>query len=168
MQAFGRFVKGRYPQTIVTDIDLGLRDAIRSELPNTKHVISIWNILSKVSSWFSLLLGPRYSELKSELEVLFHIESAEEFEYQWSQTVSRFGLKSDKHIALIFSLRMCWALSYVRGCFLAQMASLSFSKSVDAFLKGVFNAQTCLRSFFEQVVHLWLNWFIITTIIIMF
>ncbi|XP_027089604.1 putative protein FAR1-RELATED SEQUENCE 10 [Coffea arabica] len=151
LQAFCRFVKGRYPQTIITDIDLGLRDAIRSELPNTRHIISIWNILPKVFSWFSLLLGPRYSELKSELEVLYHVESTEEFEYQWSQMVSRFGLNSDRHISLIFSLRLFWALSYIRGCFLAQMASISYSKSVDTFFKGIFSAQTCLRSFFEQV-----------------
>ncbi|KAL3521826.1 hypothetical protein ACH5RR_014660 [Cinchona calisaya] len=151
LQAFVRFMKGRYPQTIVTDIDLGLRDAIRSELPSTKHVISVWNILPKVFSWFSVLLGPRYSELKSELEVLYSMESAEEFEYQWSQIISRFGLNSDKHITLLFSLRLYWAMSYIRGCFLAQMASISYSKSVDTFLKGVFNAQTCLRSFFEQV-----------------
>lgn len=144
-------MKGRYPQTIVTDIDLGLRDAIISELPSTKHVIPVWNILPKASSWFSAVLGSRYSEFKSEFEAVYNIENAEEFEYQWSQLISRYELLSDNHLALLFSLRSCWAVCYTRGCFLAQVASISYFKSVDAFVKGVLNARICLRSFLEQV-----------------
>ncbi|KAM3749111.1 hypothetical protein ACB098_05G157900 [Castanea mollissima] len=86
LQTFVRFMRGRCPQTILTDLDTGLIDAIRN-----------------------------------------------------------------KHIALLFSFRASWALSYMRGYFLARMATTAYSKSVDSFLKGVFSAQTCLRSFFEQV-----------------
>lgn len=149
-----RFMRGRYPQTILTDLDPVLRDVIRSELPGTKHVASICNIFSKLPSWFSLPLGSRYAEFKSEFDALYHLDSVDEFELRWSQMVSMFGLGSDKHIALLFSFRASWALSYMRGYFLAQMASLAYLKTVDAFLKGVFSAQTCLRSFFEQVFPL--------------
>lgn len=144
-------MRGRCPQTILTDLDPGLRDAIRSELLGTKHVTSLWNILSKLPSWFSLPLGSRYAEFKSEFDELYRVDNVDEFELRWNQMVSVFGLGSDKHIALLFSLRASWALSYMRGYFLAQMASQAYSKSVDAFLKGAFSAQTCLRSFFEQV-----------------
>ncbi|KAF3945486.1 hypothetical protein CMV_028138 [Castanea mollissima] len=44
LQTFVRFMRGRRPQTILTDIDSGLRDAIARELPNTKH--RVWKILS--------------------------------------------------------------------------------------------------------------------------
>ncbi|XP_057757942.1 putative protein FAR1-RELATED SEQUENCE 10 [Arachis stenosperma] len=57
----------------------------------------------------------------------------------------------DKHIGLLYSVRASWAQSYVRGYFLARMATIAYSKSIDAFLKGIFAAQTCLRSFFEQI-----------------
>lgn len=147
-------MRGRCPQTILTDLDPGLRDAILSELPGTKHVISIWNILPKISSWFSVSLGSRYAEFKSEFDVLYRVESTEDFELQWNQMISVFGLTTDKHIALLYSFRASWALPYVRGYFLACMATTTYSKSVDAFLKGVFSAQTCLRSFFEQVYSL--------------
>ncbi|XVF87868.1 hypothetical protein PTKIN_Ptkin18bG0155200 [Pterospermum kingtungense] len=151
LQTLIRFMKGRCPQTILTDINPGLRDAIRSELPSTKHVISIWNIQPKVSSWFCLELGSQYADFKSEFDALYRLESTEDFERRWNQMVSIFGLGSDKHIALLYSLRASWALSYVRGYFLARMATIAYSKSVDAFLKGIFSAQSCLRSFFEQV-----------------
>ncbi|PSS04656.1 Protein FAR1-RELATED SEQUENCE 10 [Actinidia chinensis var. chinensis] len=151
LQTFVQFMKGRCPQTILTDLDPGLRDAIRSELPNTKHVISIWDILPKLSCWFSLALGHRYADLRTEFDALYHLENSEDFEFRWNQMVGQYGISSDKHIALLFSLRTSWALPYIKGCFLARMATTAYSKSVDAFLKGVFSAQTCLRSVFEQV-----------------
>lgn len=151
MQTFANFMNGRCPQTIITDLDPGLGDALRRELPSTKHVISLWNILPKVSCWFTIPLGPRFAEFKSEFEALYHLEGVEDFEFQWNQMVSQFGLNEDKHIALLYSLRASWVLCYTRGCFLAQMTTASYSKAVDSFLKGVFTSQTCLRSFFEQV-----------------
>ncbi|KAK3002673.1 hypothetical protein RJ639_017910 [Escallonia herrerae] len=151
LQTFVHFMKGRCPQTIITDLDPGLTEAIRSELPSSKHVFSVWNVLPKVSCWFSLPLGPRFAEFKFEFDALYHLESTEDFEFRWNQMVSRFGLESDKHAALLFSLRSYWVSSYTKGFFVACMATASYLKSVDAFLKGIFDAQTCLRSFFEQV-----------------
>ncbi|XP_052203411.1 putative protein FAR1-RELATED SEQUENCE 10 isoform X2 [Diospyros lotus] len=139
------------PQSILTDLDPGLSDAIRSELPNTRHVISIWNILPKLSCWFSLELGPRYSEFRTDFDALYQLDNNEDFEFQWNQMIAQYGLGSDKHISLLYSLRTSWALPYTKGCFLARMATIAYSKSIDAFLRGIFTVQTCLRSFFEQV-----------------
>ncbi|KAM6578378.1 hypothetical protein CsatB_030215 [Cannabis sativa] len=151
LQTFVRFMRGNCPQTILTDLDPGLRDAIQTDLPATKHVISVWNILSKVYSWFFQPLGSRFAEFKSEFDTLCRLETTEEFELQWNQMISVFRFNADKHIALLYSFRSSWAPSYTRGYLLARMATTVYSKSVDGFLKGIFNAQTCLRSFFEQV-----------------
>lgn len=151
LQAFMRFMRGRCPQTILTDIDSGLRDAIAREFPNTKHVICVWHILSKISSWFSLPLGSQYENFKAEFEMLSHMESIEDFEHQWNIFVARFGLVSDKHIALLYSSRESWSLSYIRSYFLARTLTAEFSLALEAFLKRILNAQTCLQVFFEQV-----------------
>ncbi|XP_051128357.1 putative protein FAR1-RELATED SEQUENCE 10 isoform X2 [Andrographis paniculata] len=151
LQAFRRFMKGKCPQTMVTDINTCLGEAIRTEMASTKHVISSYNVLAKVSSWFSLALGSRLPEYKYELEELCRLESADEFEFRWNQMVTHFELTSDKHIALLFSLRMSWALPYTRGCFLARMDSASYWKSVDVLLTGVTKTQTCLRGVFERI-----------------
>ncbi|XP_041994253.1 putative protein FAR1-RELATED SEQUENCE 10 isoform X2 [Salvia splendens] len=150
LQAFLRFMKGRYPQTIITDIDPGLREAIRSEMPNTKHVISFHNIQPRMSCWFSPPLGPRFSLFKYEFEELCQLETTDEFEFRWNQMVSNFELNSDKHIILLFSLRMSWSLPYIRGWFLARMDSPSYWKSLDVILKEVIKTQTCLRGLLEQ------------------
>ncbi|CAL5390811.1 unnamed protein product [Camellia sinensis] len=151
LQTFIRFMRGRRPETIVTDIDAGLRDAMATELPNTKHVICLWQILSKVSSWFSLALGSQFDEFKSEFDILCHLENAEDFEHQWNNLVARFGLGSDKHIALLFSFRASWPFSYIRGYFLARTRTPEYSKSVDTFLRSILSVQTCLQVLFEQV-----------------
>ncbi|GLT94196.1 hypothetical protein SLE2022_119510 [Rubroshorea leprosula] len=151
LQSFIRFMGGKRPQTIITDVDSGLRDAIARELPDTKHVICLWHILSKLSSWFSLPLGSQYEDFKTEFDMLCHLEGIEEFEHQWSLLVARFGLASDKHIALLFSYRASWPLSYIRGYFLARTMTAEFSQSMDACLKRILSGQTCLQVFFEQV-----------------
>ncbi|ONI18128.1 hypothetical protein PRUPE_3G198400 [Prunus persica] len=151
LQAFMRFMRGRHPQTVLTDIDSGLRDAIARELPNTKHVLCIWHILSKISSWFSLPLGSQYENFKTEFDMLSQLESVEDFEHQWNILVARFGLVSDKHIALLYSYRASWTFSYIRSYFLARTLTAEFSLSLESFLKRILNGQTCLQVFFEQV-----------------
>lgn len=153
LQAFLRFMKGKHPCTILTNLDPRLRDAVRCELPNTKHVVPTWIILPNLTSWFSHPLGQSYTEFRSNFDALMNIENSEEFEFQWNQMIVRFGLGSDKHVALLFSLRASWVLAYTRGHFLATMATKYYLKSVDTFLKEIFSQQTCLRSFFEQVSH---------------
>lgn len=143
-------MRGSRPQTIVTDIDSGLKDAIASELPNSKHVICIWHVLSKLSSWFSVPLALQYADFKAEFDMLCHLENVEDFEHQWNHLVARFGLGSDKHIALLFSHRASWPFSYIRGYFLARTMTAEYSKSVDTFLKSILSPQ-CLQLFFEQV-----------------
>ncbi|EEF32165.1 conserved hypothetical protein [Ricinus communis] len=151
LQSFVRFMQGRQPQTIITDIDSGLRDAIARELPNTKHIICIWHILSKLSSWFSLALGSQFEDFKAEFDMLCHLETVEDFEQQWNLLVARFGFASDKHMALLFSYRGSWSISYIRGYFVARTMSAEFSQSLDIFLKRILSGQTCLQVFFEQV-----------------
>lgn len=144
-------MRGRHPQTILTDIDSGLRDAIARELPSTKHVICKWHILSKLSSWFALPLGSQYEDFKAEFDILYHLESVEDFEHQWNLLVARFDLLSDKHLTLLFSFRGSWSISYIRGSFLARTMTAEFSQSLDTFLKQILIGQTCLQVFFEQV-----------------
>ncbi|GMH12565.1 hypothetical protein Nepgr_014406 [Nepenthes gracilis] len=151
LQTFIRFMQGRQPQTVVTDIDSAIRDAVASEWPNTKHVICIWKIMSKLSSWFSLPLGLQYAEFKSEFEMLCYLESIEDFEHQWNHFIARFGIASDRHITLLSSYRTSWPFSYIRGYFLARMMTTDYTRSLDTFLKGILNGQTCLQVFFQQV-----------------
>lgn len=159
LQSFIHCMEGRQPETIVTDLDSELRDAIANEMPNTKHVICLWKILPKLSSWFSTPLGVQYAEFKSEFDIISQLENVDEFEHQWNHLVARYGLGSDKHIALLFAYRMSWPISYIRNFFLAHSMTPEYSKLVETFLKHILSEQSNLQLFFEQVSMIFIFYF---------
>ncbi|KAI4365280.1 hypothetical protein MLD38_021277 [Melastoma candidum] len=151
-QTFFRFMRGQLPQTIITDIDPRLREPIERELPNTKHLISIWHILSKLPSWFSSIIGGQIGGLKAEFEILCHSENWDDFERQWDAMVTRFGLVSDKHIELLFSYRTMWPSSLIKDCFVGHAMTLKYLTSLRTVMKNLLSSQTCMRQFFDKVV----------------
>ncbi|KAF8397311.1 hypothetical protein HHK36_016224 [Tetracentron sinense] len=71
------------------DQDLGLKEAIASEMPNTKHALCIWHIVSKFSGRFSTILGVRYNDWKTDFYRLYELESEDEFITGWSDMRQR-------------------------------------------------------------------------------
>ncbi|XP_058078062.1 putative protein FAR1-RELATED SEQUENCE 10 isoform X2 [Magnolia sinica] len=151
LKTFVGFMNGIYPQTILTNQDLELRDAISSELPNTKHAFYIWDIMSKLSSWFSHLLGSQYDAFESEFQRLYNLGSVKEFEHQWQQMAIRFELSLNRHVAFLFSHRALWALPYLQDHFFAGTETIEQSKSINMFLQELLTVQTHLKDLVTQV-----------------
>ncbi|XP_051140177.1 putative protein FAR1-RELATED SEQUENCE 10 isoform X2 [Andrographis paniculata] len=151
LQAIVRFMRGRRPQIVVTDMDSGLRDALVIEMPKTKQIICMWHVLSKISSWFSLQLGIQYTDFKSKFDTLCNLENVGDFEHQWNDLVTQFGIDTDKHISLLFSYQASWPFCYVRNFFLARVTTVEFFKSVEAFSNNIMSTQSSLQCFFKQV-----------------
>ncbi|MCL7032924.1 hypothetical protein MKW94_028516 [Papaver nudicaule] len=150
LKAFLGFMNGKAPQTILTDQNVSLKDAIEKEMPRTKHALCIWFIVAKFPSWFNAVLGERYNEWKSEFYRLYNLEMIEDFELGWGSMVNSFGLTTNRHISNLFALRMHWALPYLRNHFLAGMTTTGPSKSINAFIQRFLSAQTRLAHFVEQ------------------
>uniref|UniRef100_A0A9I9EGF7 Protein FAR1-RELATED SEQUENCE n=1 Tax=Cucumis melo TaxID=3656 RepID=A0A9I9EGF7_CUCME len=151
LKAFMGFMNGKAPQTILTDQNVCLKDAIAMELPTTKHALCIWMIVAKFPSWFNAILGERYNEWKSEFCRLYNLESIEDFEIGWRDMVNSFGLHTNRHVANLYSLRSLWALPFLRSHFFAGMATIGQSKAINAFIQRFLSAQTRLAQFIEQV-----------------
>ncbi|WOL11244.1 protein FAR1-RELATED SEQUENCE 11-like [Canna indica] len=150
LQAFLRLMDGRFPQTILTDFCIGMKDAVMTELPHTKHAFSLCHIMSNLPSWFSVTLGTQYERFKSEFCRICDVESPEKFEHQWDQMVTEFGLNSDRHITLLFGHRSYWAVPFLRSWFFGGLLSTG-DLSIKSFFKGFVNSQTRLKDFVEQV-----------------
>lgn len=151
MKAFLGFMNGKAPQTILTDQNMCLKEAISMEMPTTKHTLCIWMIVSKFPSWFNAVLGERYNEWKAEFYRLYNLESIEDFELGWRDMVNSFGLHTNRHVANLFALRSLWALPYLRSHFFAGMTTAGQSKSINAFIQRFLSAQSRLAHFIEQV-----------------
>lgn len=121
------------------------------ELPNTKHAFCIWHIVAKLSSWFSLPLGSRYNDFKSEFHRLYNLEFVDDFEHQWNLMVAQFGLSMDRHINLLYCHRQFWALAYLKDFFFAGMTTTGRSESINSYVKRFLDVKTSLTDFLNQV-----------------
>ncbi|KAI4296155.1 hypothetical protein L6164_036137 [Bauhinia variegata] len=151
LKAFLGFMNGKAPQTILTDQNMCLKEALAMEMPATKHAFCIWMIVAKFPSWFNANLGERYNEWKAEFYRLYNLESVEDFEIGWRDMVNSFGLHANRHIANLYSSRSLWALPFLRSHFFAGMTTTGQSKSINAFIQRFLSAQTRLAHFVEQV-----------------
>ncbi|KQJ82841.1 protein FAR1-RELATED SEQUENCE 11 isoform X1 [Brachypodium distachyon] len=152
LQVFLNFMNRKAPQTIMTDQNVYLKEAVEKELPNTKHALSIWLIAARFPSWFNSVLGKRYNDWKNEFYRLYNMENTIDFDLGWSDMVNCYGLHGDRHIATLFASRKHWALPYLRGYFSAGLTAIpEFSKSINAFVQQFMSAQTRISHFVEQV-----------------
>lgn len=151
LKVFLAFMNGKAPQTVLTDQNMCLKEAINLEMPTTKHALCIWLVVAKYPSWFNAVLGERYNEWKAEFNRLYNLESVEDFELGWRDMVNSFGLHTNRHIASLFALRSLWALPYLRSHFFAGMTTTGHSKSINAFIQRFLSAQSRLAHFVEQV-----------------
>ncbi|XP_073144191.1 protein FAR1-RELATED SEQUENCE 11 [Henckelia pumila] len=151
LKVFLGFMNGKAPQTILTDQNMCLKEAIGMGMPTTKHALCIWLIVAKFPSWFNAVLGERYNEWKTEFYRLYNLEMIEDFELGWRNMVNSFGLHTNRHIASLYALRSLWALPFLGSHFFAGMTKTGESKSINSFIQRFLSAQTRLAHFVEQV-----------------
>ncbi|KAK4847342.1 hypothetical protein QYF36_000902 [Acer negundo] len=151
LKTFLDFVNGKTPETISTDQNMWLKEAVAIEMPRTKHAFCIWHIMAKFTDWFSALLGSQYDEWKAELRQLYNLHSVDDFEVGWREMVDKYGLEGNKHIISLYALRTFWALPYLRCYFFAGMTNAIQSELINAFIQRFLNAQFHSDNFVEQV-----------------
>ncbi|KAF1877523.1 hypothetical protein Lal_00040239 [Lupinus albus] len=147
LKSFLNFFKRKYPRTILTYQEHAIKEAISTELPNTKHAFCIWHIVSKFPIWFSFSLGPKYDDFKSEFYRLYNLESASDFEQQWKMMVDNLDLRKDHHIVSLYSHRQFWASAYLKDYFFAGMTTTGRSESINSYIKKFLNVKTSLVDF---------------------
>ncbi|KAL6193684.1 hypothetical protein ACLB2K_034768 [Fragaria x ananassa] len=154
LKTFWWFMKGKTPQTILTDHNMWLKEAIAVVMPQTRHAFCIWYIVEKFSEWFSALIGSRYNEWKADFDQLYNLQSAEEFEERWMEMVDRYGLHTNKHVISLYALRSFWALAYMRAYIFAGMTSICHSDSINAFIQRFLGVVSQLDRFVEHAADI--------------
>ena len=145
------FMKGKAPQTVLTDHNTWLKEAIINEMPQTKHAFCIWHIVAKFSNWFSMLLGSCYDEWKAEFHRLYNLELVEDFEEGWRDMINKYGVHTNRHIISLYALRTFWALAYLRHFFFAGTMHPSQADSINAFIQRFLRAESQLDRFVHHV-----------------
>ncbi|KAK3188940.1 hypothetical protein Dsin_028501 [Dipteronia sinensis] len=151
LKTFLRFMNGKAPRTILTDQNMWLKEAIATEMPETKHAVCIWHILAKLSDSFPILLGSCYDDWKADFYQLYSLDSEEVFEVEWRKMVGKYGIQDYKHITSLYALRTFWALPFLRHYFFAGLLSTCQSEAINTFLQRILSAQSQLDRFVERV-----------------
>ncbi|MCL7043751.1 hypothetical protein MKW94_018234 [Papaver nudicaule] len=142
---------GKAPDTILTDQDPWLTEAIQSQLPRTKHAFCIWHITAKFSGWFLSTLRGKYFDWCNDFYRLYRVETEEEFENEWFMTASKYNLHANKHVVGLYNARKCWVPAFLRGYFFGGMTTTGRSESINAFVKRFIDSHTTLGQFLKQV-----------------
>ncbi|KAL5541910.1 hypothetical protein UlMin_009620 [Ulmus minor] len=154
LKEFLNFMKGKAPQTLLTDHNTWLKEAVANEMPETKHAFCIWHIIAKFSNWFSAQLGSHYDEWKAEFHRLYNLDVVEIFEEGWRNMVNKYGLQSNRHIISLYALRTFWALAFLRHYFFAGMMHTFHSESINAFIQRFLSSQSQLDRFVQHVADI--------------
>ncbi|XP_010678300.1 protein FAR-RED IMPAIRED RESPONSE 1-like [Beta vulgaris subsp. vulgaris] len=149
---FSTWVKcmgGKAPNCFLTDQDAAMRKALVNAMPGTWHRWCLWHILMK----FGKKLGKYalYKEFKRVLlDAIYDSVSGEEFEVQWCDAISKYGLGEDKWLEGLYKERMMWAPAYMKHIFWAGMKTTQRSESINSFFDGYVHKNMKLCDFAEQ------------------
>ena len=151
------------PNTILTDQDPWITEAIAKEMPSTKHAFCIWHITAKFSGWFISILRGNYSSWCSDFYSLYKLDTIEEFEKQWPLVIAKYALGENKHINGLYRIKKFWVPSYLREYFFGGMTTTGRSESINAFIKRFISSNTRLTQFIRQVSYYSKNLYVLVT-----
>ncbi|XP_077215652.1 protein FAR1-RELATED SEQUENCE 11-like [Tasmannia lanceolata] len=139
------------PETILSDQDPWMTDAIAKELPFTKHSFCIWHITAKFSGWFTGILRKQYSKWCADFYKLYKLDRPEEFEHQWYEVIMKYNMHLNKHVNGLYQIKHFWVPAYLRTHFFGGMMTTGRSESINAFIKHFVSSHTNLSQFVKQV-----------------
>ncbi|XP_043705379.1 protein FAR1-RELATED SEQUENCE 11-like [Telopea speciosissima] len=151
LRFFINFMGEKAPQTIITDQDRAIRDAIQIVLPSTKHVLCMWHLGKKIPSWVGLRLGAKLNEFHDVFHKLNELEIVEEFEIQWTCMLENYSLSSNKRMEKVYKNRKQWAKPYLKAYFFAGMRTSNRCESMNVAIKKYVKSQTLLQDFIGQI-----------------
>ncbi|CAG8686674.1 4561_t:CDS:2, partial [Dentiscutata heterogama] len=160
---FESFIRifGTAPNTILTDNDLAMSDAIHSVLTNkhgTKHGLCIWHMLKNIRSNMTSKLGKKYNMFHADLmKCLNHYIDQNEFEDLWNCIMENDNYAEAKlYLEVLSRWHEQWAPAYLKKYFFADMSSTQRGESMNSLLKGFVDCKTRLTEFlaaFERALY---------------
>ncbi|KAJ1380127.1 Zinc finger, SWIM-type [Sesbania bispinosa] len=113
-------MRGKLPSSVITDGDLAMRNAIRSEFPYAHHRLCAWHLLRNATSNIS---NPRFtSKLR---RCMLGDYDVGRFRSKWEELVNEFDLHGNQWVRELYDKRKMWATTHIRGNFFASFRTTS-------------------------------------------
>ncbi|KAI8572264.1 hypothetical protein RHMOL_Rhmol01G0184700 [Rhododendron molle] len=129
LATFLKAMDGKRPNSVVTDGDLAMRNAIRNIFPDARHRLCLWHLERNVAKNVHRL------EFVSDFTKLMQMEcEVEEFESLWADMVSHYGLQINAWVVEMYRDHERWAEAYFLGHFFAGMRTTQRCKGMSCYM----------------------------------
>ncbi|XP_065871093.1 protein FAR1-RELATED SEQUENCE 5-like [Euphorbia lathyris] len=157
-ESFLESMGGKAPQTIFTNEDQEIENAIALVFPRSCHRLCIWHILQNASLYLGSL------DSNSEFRHLFYkmlqkCESEEEFDKIWNQMRDSFeAIRTHNWWNKLYNLRRKWCKGLNKEVFSAAILSSERSEAMSGVLNKIANKTTSLAKFAHQIEGIVAGW----------
>ncbi|CAM0873664.1 unnamed protein product [Alopecurus aequalis] len=149
-RTFLKAMKGKHPQTILTDQCRQMELAICAEMPHTAHRWCKWHVLKNAKEHLGCIYK-KGSDFRTEFDILLNfMMTPQEFEAGWSQIIEKYQLGRNTYLKQVYDIRDKWAKPYFKGQFCGSMTSTQRNECMNHALKTYVNRCAPLNRFFMQ------------------
>nr|XP_017227957.1 PREDICTED: protein FAR1-RELATED SEQUENCE 5-like [Daucus carota subsp. sativus] len=142
------------PQTIITDQDIAIGNAIAEVLPNTIHLFCTWHISTKFGEKLSHIYA-NHDHFKEDFNSrIYKSLTVAQFEDRWEELVEKYDLMNHSWLQDMYSVRHKWVHVYTKLHFTTRMTTTSRSESMNSFFDEFINASTGLKELYREKQYL--------------
>ena len=146
LQTFLEAMHGKCPVSVVTDGDKAMSKAINLLMPKAVRRLCAWHLERNVQTNVG---DSGFTQAFTHCMLTYMTES--EFETQWSTVIQTFGLQENEWVKMMYSKRMLWAETFLRGTFFGGLRTTQRSESINSFLNRFLHRRLKLYDFMSHI-----------------
>ncbi|KAJ4783065.1 Protein FAR1-RELATED SEQUENCE 5 [Rhynchospora pubera] len=143
-------MRGKHPETVLTDHWLAVENAIGMTWPRANHRLCAWHVHQNAAKYLNHIFQGSKMFSKDFLRCIYDCESEEEFILGWRAMLEKYDLRNNEWLGKLFEDKERWAPPYGRHVFTADVNSSLQCESLTCMLKKYLNPQLDLFSFFKH------------------
>ena len=146
----------KLPNLCITDQDLALSAALRTQYPQITHLLCPWYITQNLKKHSSFLQHMNLKIVYNDIMTLSYIDKSEKFESEYEKLLK--SLKNKKfnkameYLERVYSFKQKWVTYYVPAIFTAGIHTTSRIESVNAVIKNYVNSNSETCDLFDFVI----------------
>ncbi|KAE8705515.1 hypothetical protein F3Y22_tig00110429pilonHSYRG01497 [Hibiscus syriacus] len=146
LQNFLEAMMNKSSISVVTDGDRAMQRAIKSVIPNAKHILCSWHLSHNAQANIG---DPKFTATFSKCMVSWW--TTDEFDIQWRSVVSEFNVEKHPWVIEKGNTRRLWAQAYLTGHFFSNIRSTQRCESMNASLAIVLKHKKTYLDVFRAI-----------------
>lgn len=147
-------MRGKQPQTILTDLTPIMSNAIALAWPGTAQRTCVWHVYQNATKHLSHIFQGSKIFAKDFCKCIYDHEDEDDFLFAWRSLIEKYDLRNNEWLTKHFDERDKWALPYGRQIYCADMKTNLQSDTLTTALKKYLSPQMDLLTFFKHYERL--------------